>query len=128
MAFLKPYDPSADYVVVKGFIEHGKSYQEGDDYVPRFGSHKRKFRHYIARRIARKEVVDSIQEEETLATVVEEVVEESNDSPDFDSLVESDTFGKDELDAYAEQFGISLNKRYSFENMVKSFKEEWANK
>lgn len=68
MSYLKPYDPSADYVVVKSFIESGKAYQEGDDYVPRFDSRKRKFRHYVARRIARKELAQP---------VVEEVVEES---------------------------------------------------
>lgn len=68
MSYLKPYDPSADYVVVKSFIESGRAYQEGDDYVPRFDSRKRKFRHYVARRIARKELAKS---------VVEEVVEES---------------------------------------------------
>ena len=68
MSYLKPYDPSADYVVVKSFIESGRAYQEGDDYVPRFDSRKRKFRHYVARRIARTELAKP---------VVEEVVEES---------------------------------------------------
>jgi hypothetical protein len=68
MSYLKPYDPSADYVVVKSFIESGIAYQEGDAYVPRFDSRKRKFRHYVARRIARKELAKP---------VVEEVVEES---------------------------------------------------
>jgi hypothetical protein len=63
MSYLKPYDPSADYVVVKSFIESGRAYQEGDDYVPRFDSRKRKFRHYVARRIARKEIVEEVVEE-----------------------------------------------------------------
>lgn len=58
MAFLKPYDPSADYVVKAAFIETGVAYKVGDDYVPRFDSRKRKFRHYVARRIVVKEVVE----------------------------------------------------------------------
>jgi len=64
MSFLKPYSPSADYVVTQAFFEQGNAYKVGDDYVPRFNSHKRKFRHYVARRIVVKDVV------------VEEVVEE----------------------------------------------------
>ena len=68
MSYLKPYDPSADYVVIRGFIETGIAYKEGDDYVPRFDSRKRKFRHYVARRIACKEIAEP---------VVEEIVEES---------------------------------------------------
>jgi len=60
MSYLKPYDPSADYVVIRGFIETGIAYKEGDEYVPRFDSRKRKFRHYVARRIARKDVVEPV--------------------------------------------------------------------
>lgn len=126
MSYLKPYDPSADYVVVKGFIESGKAYQEGDDYVPRFDSRKRKFRHYVARRIARKDVVEST--EEVLEPVVEDVVEESTESPDFENIIETDEFGKTELDAYAATFGITLNRRFSFDNMLEAFKEEWLSK
>lgn len=73
MSYLKPYDPSTDYVVVKSFIESGRAYQEGDDYVPRFDSRKRKFRHYVARRIARKEIVEEVVEESKVVVVKEPV-------------------------------------------------------
>lgn len=83
MAYLKPYDPSADYVVIKSFIESGKAYQVGEDYLPRFDSRKRKFRHYVARRIARKDVVESTEEivTEPVVEVVEEKVVEQEPAP-----------------------------------------------
>lgn len=68
MAFLKPFEPSADYVVVKAFIESGIAYKVGDKYVPRFNSSKRKFRQYIARKIERAEA--------KVETPVEDVVTE----------------------------------------------------
>lgn len=68
MSHLKPFNSSADYVVTKAFIEHGHSYQIGEDYNPRFNSSKRKFRHYIARRIEVKAL-------EVAAKVEEKIVE-----------------------------------------------------
>lgn len=90
MSYLKPYDPSADYVVIRGFIETGIAYKEGDDYVPRFDSRKRKFRHYVARRITCKEIAEP---------VVEEVVEESEVAEEATPVVKKTTKRKTKTQA-----------------------------
>jgi hypothetical protein len=57
MALVNGFDPSKEYVVVKGFFEGGKQYRPGDAYNPRtkIGKSKVLFRHFIAKRIKMKD-------------------------------------------------------------------------
>lgn len=57
MALVNGFDPSKEYVVVKGFFEAGKHYRQGDKYQPKtpIGKSKVLFRHFIAGRVKLKE-------------------------------------------------------------------------
>ncbi len=67
MALVNGFDPSKEYVVVKGFFEGGKNYRSGDKYAPKtkIGKSKVLFRHFIAKRI-------KLAEDETKKQPVEE--------------------------------------------------------
>lgn len=75
MALVNGFDPSKEYVVVKGFFEGGKNYRPGDKYTPKtkIGKSKVLFRHFIAKRIKK---VEETPVKETPKPIVEQSVEE----------------------------------------------------
>lgn len=78
MALVNGFDPSKEYVVVKGFFEGGKNYRPGDKYAPKtkIGKSKVLFRHFIAKRI-------KLAEDETKKQPVEQAPKEAaTNTPD----------------------------------------------
>jgi hypothetical protein len=91
MTVRKRYDPSATFRVTKYFVEAGRKWNVGEIYEPHFGSARRSFRHWVARRIERVEEGQDIQAEAPVKEApVEEAPTEDSDSDVAEVVVDNE--------------------------------------